>query len=231
VRDKFRFVGEMAPKKKSWKSNPKSVGVKKSYKKKSYNPLFEDKRKTNSPEKKWIDVESSAAPGIAGSWTNPQQLNQIPNTPGPNSRVGAKATMVSIKFTAVNVFPSNAGISSPTQVRHLLVWDKQPNTGVAGKVDIIQDSTQSMSAVNLQNQERFVTIADVWSDPIPAFLGNTTTTIYRKLRLESIFQTGSSLTQTGALLYLCTCNADPTSSTTSNLPVSQFYSRIRFTDV
>lgn len=217
--------------KKYVKKNSKKKGISK---KKSYNPMFESPRLVAKPEKKWFDVNSTLTPPIGSAFvTTPSHLNPIQAGTGPNGRVGAKVLLKSLLLTMNVLWNGGQSTNAPSQVRVVVVYDKQANASIAGRNDVFQDGTQMVSPQNLGNPERFVTLIDEMTDIGDNGQFTVTYKAYRKCNLETTWSVGSSSTipTTGALLMFVAANSDTNDAVSGHFPACEFWSRIRYTDV
>lgn len=226
----------MAPTKKSYpKKSYYGAGAKtfKNGKKKRKALTMQDAGKALGIEKKWWDTISTLNPPVGSAFvTTPSILNLFSTGGGPNSRIGAKSRMKSVRVMANALWPGGQAVNSPQQVRYVIVYDKQSNGATAGRSDVFQDGTLWNSPMNLHNQDRFITVADVIADQISSngqFC--VATDIWRKLELDVIQNQTTTTPTTGALLLWVSCNQDWNSAASGTLPTVQFYSRVRFTDM
>jgi len=225
----------MAPTKKSYSAKKyptsKSKGYNKKYTSKKYSPAFQ-KPKNNGPEKKYKDTQSAVTPPIGSAFTvTPENLSAIAQGAGSNSRVGNKVTYKSVQLRGVVVWPGGQVTSSPSQIRYVIVYDKQPNNALAGRSDVFQDGTYFISPINLTNADRFVILADVTTEQCANGQFNVASECFRKMDLEGCFNTSNTIAQTGNLLLFVACNADFNSASTTTLPIFQSWTRVRYTDV
>jgi len=224
----------MAPSKKSYtKKYPssKSKGYNKDYVKKKYSPAFQ-KPKKSGPERKYVDKQFAIAFPIGSAFiTNPENISLIAQGAGSTQRVGNKVTYKSVQIRGVAAFNGGQVTTAPSQVRYVIVYDKQPNNAAATRSDVFQDGTLHTSPINMTNSERFIVLADVTTDSCQNGQFNVSTECYRKMDLEGVFNTTNTTPQTGSLLLFASFNSDINDSSTSNLPNFQCYTRVRYTDV
>lgn len=115
-------------------------------------------------------------------------------------------------------------------IRIAVVYDKQSN-GVAPAITDVFLTNALNSPNNLSNRDRFVKVVDMESPSIsPNGDYSVPIVIYRKLNLETCFNTGNAGTigdiTTGSLyLFVCNNNGFATAA-----PLAGFQSRIKFTD-
>lgn len=211
------------------KYTPKKKGV---YKK---NYLFDDVKLVTGPEKKWCDTVSTLTPPIGSAFVvTPAQLNLITGSVSPQNRIGCKILMRSLKLRANILWPGSQVISAPSQVRFVVVYDRQSNGSIATRTDVFQDGTQGYSPINLSNAERFLVLVDEYSEQI-ASNGQFAVTYecFRKMRLEPCYNSLATdgVPRTGALLLFVSTNSDINDNTVGHFPTVQFWSRVRYTDV
>jgi len=129
------------------------------------------------------------------------------------------------------IWPGGQTTSAPSQVRFVMVFDKQANGSVATRSDVFQDGTLFTSPIKIDCTERYVVIVDEISDQV-ASNGQFSVTFeaFRKMQLEAIFASAASIPTTGALLLFVAANSASTDAQTSHFPTIEFWSRIRFTD-
>lgn len=177
-------------------------------------------------ERKNADTDATI---VASTFSGPTLLNGIAQGTTPGNHIGRRATMKSllIRYTAD---PVAGGGGSVSQVRFIVVYDKQTNAAAPAVGDIVQ-TTAFTSPLNLQNKDRFVCLIDEISDVMPSAAQNISGQRYMKMNLPVCFN-GSTLAtvaaiQTGAVWIIVANNADPAVTANSNF---NFSSRIRFTD-
>lgn len=188
--------------------------------------------RTIRPESKWLDIYTASAPLPFGGWQNTGFLfNGLAIGGSPTQRLGRK-----VNFTKMNIrysFWMDQTISPPTSgcnVRIVVIYDKQANAVQAPQGEIFQ-ANDFNSMLLLDNRDRFITLADVITDPIS--LGGPyvcTGTIFRKFNLETIYNASGAGTiadiNTGAIIMYYAIN-----NTNAGLTVSaSIRSRLRFVD-
>lgn len=214
-------------KKPDWKKTTYKKGSKKSL-------AFKDANKVVRPEKKWIDVINTLTTPIGSAFvTTPLHINPTSNATGAGSaRLGAKISMKSLVIKANNIWPGNQAQTAPSQVRHVIIYDKQSNGVAPSRSDVFADGTLWNSPLNLFNQDRFIVLADVLSEQI-ASNGQfcVGTEIFRKMDLEAVWPSaGTGYPNTGSISYWVAANSNWNNSTTAYFPTVEIYSRIRYTD-
>jgi len=193
-------------------------------------PLFLPDVAGKGPELKncEINVTSSIAFGGTGTITN--ILNATAQGTATNQRVGRKYRMTS--FECRWQIQQLAGTVGGSPYRIMVVYDKQTN-GLAPAITDIVNFDQFTGFKNLDNLDRFVTIADFITEPTSpqnnlAIGGH----FYRKMDLESIWEgnlTGGAVAQclTGSVFMIFWANGSQTVSS----PSVTYFTRIRYTDV
>lgn len=144
------------------------------------------------------------------------------------NRIGRKIVMKSMRITGAISIAATTTNSSPLRV--IVVYDKQPNAALAAATDVLLvDSITSPN--NLNNRERFNTLADMWF-PCIGTAGPQSVCIdrYVKMNHEAIFNATNGGTiadlTTGAVVVLFYNNGNLGVAS----PVGNFRFRIRFDD-
>lgn len=123
------------------------------------------------------------------------------------------------------------GSNGPSQVRIVILYDKQPTGALPVALDVFASDT-SVSPLNLSNSDRFLVLMDEMSDSMQSTGLNISGSRYRKIDLQSTWPQGSSSgianIKTGAV-YLMLANNDAVTGTVSNNV--DIFTRIRFTDL
>lgn len=180
-------------------------------------------------EKKNIDDTNSLSPGVAvDTFTAADLINGSVYGASAVQHVGRKITMTSIniRYSAALAPTTTQG----TQMRLLVVYDKQSNAALPAITDIL--AADSFNALNnLNNSDRFVTLFNHLTEPIS--VGNNFAVagvLSKKINLDVIFNAGTAGTvadiQTGAISIW----AAQTGNAAVASPVLTFRSRIRFLD-
>ena len=126
----------------------------------------------------------------------------------------------------------NQAVASPSQVRTVIVYDKQANAAAPSRGDVFADGTLWNSPRNLFNQDRFIILADEISDQIESN-GQFAVAqhIFRKMALDAVWPAnGSGYPNSGSITMWQSCNMDWNSTASATLPNCEIYSRIRFVD-
>lgn len=87
-------------------------------------------------------------------------LNIVTNGTGDSQRIGRSVATKSVYYNFVLNFGTG---ETPNAIRHMLIWDRQPNGNVPATTDILQQTGTSqllVSPLNLDNKQRFVILAD-----------------------------------------------------------------------
>jgi len=185
------------------------------------------------PELKYVDVNSTLSPPIGSAFTvTGVQLNPLTAGSSSSGRIGIKTRVKSLLLRGVIVWPGGQTTIAPSQVRIVVVWDKQANTALATRTDVFQDGTYSISPTNMGNSERFVVLVDEWTDIGDNGQFNVSYQCYRKMDLESVYKdTSTVVPSTGAMLIFAAANNDSNDVVSTYQPKVEFYSRVRYTDV
>lgn len=147
---------------------------------------------------------------------------------GASQRIGRRIFLKSILIRyLVSFAATSAGSGS---MRFLMFYDKQANAAVPTVTDVLL-SDSFLSPNNISNRDRFVTIADFYSDVISGGTGTQAYgTIYKKVRLDVAYNATTTATisavSTGAV-YIITAMSG--GIITAN-PTSAIQARIRYTD-
>lgn len=196
-----------------------------------YNPRYDNKVLTG-PEKKYSDVFNSLNVPIGSGFTiTPVNLNPIGQGSGNVGRVGIKVCMKSILFRANILWNGGQTTNAPSQVRFVIVFDKQANGSLPARGDVFQDGTVGLTPLNLQNAERFVVLVDEWSDIGDNGQFTVTFTAFRKMSLEALYNSGSLIANSGCISVWAATNSGVNDIATGHFPAIEFYSRVRYTDV
>jgi Geminivirus coat protein/nuclear export factor BR1 family. len=181
-------------------------------------------------ETKFIDTSPNPTLTQAVStWVStPILLNGCIQGTEATQRLGRKITMTSL-YAKINLTMSTT-TTLGGYVRVAVVYDKQANGTAPGITDVFLNNLIT-SPNNLSNRDRFVKIVDM-ETPIISTSGDPICTleIYRKLNLETCFNTGNAGSIgdiTSGSLYLYVCN-NASFQTAPALFTSQF--RVKFTD-
>lgn len=181
-----------------------------------------------TPERKNIDVTNTAivCPG-GGVFRAPILCNPITTSNQPTGRIGRRLTMTSfqIRYTC-----GRASGSGPSQVRFLVVYDKQANGSTPSTLDILF-ADRFDSPMALGNGNRFLVLCDEISESRQSTSVNISGQRYVKMSLESLFSgtTGTAADfSVGAVWLLISANDEVGGAET--VPVDCI-TRIRYTDV
>lgn len=211
------------------KKTPKKKYDGKVYKKK-YNPRFEPKTLT-APERKYFDLGSTLTCPIGSAFVvTPAHLSAPASGTGTNQKIGGKICMKNLKVRANILWPGGQTTNSPSQVRFVIVVDKQANGSVATRSDVFQDGTLFVSPIKIDAAERFIVLADEISDQCTNGQFSVSWECFRKMSIEALYVSAASIPTTSAILMFVAANSDSADATTAHFPVVQFWSRLRFTD-
>jgi hypothetical protein len=178
---------------------------------------------TKALELKNFDAPVAALALTASVFTAAQPANLIVTGDTATDRTGRKVLMKSFYLRYTVIPTSNA---NSTQVRILVVYDKQTNGTLATITDVL--TVNDFNALNnLNNSQRFVTIADHMSEMMPFANASTSGIIFKKLNLEALYSASTgAITDiaTGSILVFVAAAGILTTS-----PIS-WKARIRFAD-
>lgn len=177
-------------------------------------------------EKKNTDYEAmSLSLPLTSSFSSPTLINGTAQGTSPGQHVGRRAVMKNLllRYTAT----PNTNVS---QVRIIVVYDKQPNTITPVASDIVEVNA-FYSPLKLSCKDRFTVLMDEVSVICPSTTQNVSGQRYMKMNLPITFNGSTAATisaiQTGAVWLIAANNADPSVGQTSSM---YFYTRIRFAD-
>lgn len=126
-------------------------------------------------------------------------INTISQGTSAGTRIGQQVATKSVYYQYVFNIGS---VTAPIVIRHMLIWDKQPNGVVAVPADILSNTTSMVvSPNNLQNRDRFVTLADERltlspnGDQIKNLVG------FRNINQLATYPDATATPTTGALLF------------------------------
>lgn len=160
------------------------------------------------PEIKFIDtVNGTTATPIAIPNTGTSQvvLNSMIEGTTNGTRIGSQVAVKSVYYQ----FILNLGATVvPVVVRHILLWDRQPNAIAPSYASIFNIGTGSAvtSPLNLQNRNRFVVLAD---ERIPLSPNGDQIVIrdgFRKINQKATYAENNAFPTSGALLLLFISN-------------------------
>lgn len=224
-----------------WKSNkkisqrrgPSLVGAKK-FKK---NPIARQAARVggtpngSGTELKYLDtLVSAAAAPAASSWSLGTLLNGMLRGDDVNNRDGRQIVVKALVFRWVMML--QAGSASGATGRILVVYDRQPN-GTAASITDIMAQNSMLSSLNIDNNKRFVVLADVITPNITAGAGgqySCSGKVYRKLNLVTNYGTGDTGTISDILGGSIYCYVSQDGGITGSGPAFTIRARIRFED-
>lgn len=175
------------------KSLPKSTFKKTTFKAKPKKSLLI--QPTKALELKNFDAPVSALALTSNVFTAGQPANLIVTGDTALDRTGRKVLMKS--FYLRYSFASSAAANA-TQVRILVVYDKQTNGTLPAITDVVTVN-DALALNNLNNSQRFVTICDHISPMTPFVTANSNGVIFKKLNLEAMYSAS-----TGAITDIAT---------------------------
>ncbi len=156
------------------------------------------------------------------------QLSNIPQGDGVSARDGAQCKMIGLELSfALNQSTSSAG---GTQIRVMLVQDKQTNQAIYTAADLLEDVTQSDALVsprNLDNMRRFSVLLDrTWVLNIAGVTNILYKHYFKKdvlLRFDASTPSIADLTQNSMSLLLV-------GNEVTNDPTITLFARLRYVD-
>lgn len=181
----------------------------------------------DKPERKNVDTNSTLAPPLTSSFTAPTLLNGLAQGVNNSERIGRKAVMKSLSLRYTYDGTASDGDS---QVRILIIYDKQANGALPAASDVIPNQTFT-SHIQLANADRFVVLMDEVSESRQSSALNISGSRYLKCNLETIFggsTSGIASINSGSIFIMAANNADPTIGAVGAL---YFSTRVRYTDV
>lgn len=185
---------------------------------------------TTSGESKYIDILTNPTftAGVS-TFTTPQLLNGTAPGSGSTNRIGRKFTMKSIYFRGYfSMAPTSTG-GSPFRI--IIYYDKQANATAAAKTDLLTNDN-FVSPNNLDNRDRFVVICDMVTNTASNNGDNSVAVnFYKKINLETYCNAGTAgtiadITSGSVFVMFAQDGAIATAA-----PTSQYWTRIRFTDI
>jgi len=179
-------------------------------------------------ERKFVDVAATIATTDGGlTFGNPVLLNGISTGTDASTRIGRKVNLSSILIRYTAYLGGDSTFGSP--VRIMVFYDKQANaTAVTTAASFPLVSNTFTSPNELSYRDRFVTIFDHITEPLSVNANASVAgTLYKKLQLEMIFNTGADATigsiSTGAIYVMAAQNG----VVGTNGPDVRFFSKIQ----
>lgn len=175
------------------------------------------------PESKNCDIQGSTGNLGVNAWSEVDLLNgMIEGTDPNNNRIGRKINMTSIVLRYLSSTNLNG---NPFRV--LVVYDKQSDGALPTAASIVQDQTNILSPMNMNQSDRFVVIADEFVTQPSTFNGSRTMgSIFRKLNLPAHYQSNTALItgMASGSIYVLSCGIGGIGQGVG------YFSRVRFTD-
>lgn len=209
----------------AYKKKRTSSGVKKSRK-----SILNQVDLSTRPEQKNVETVSTMVPPLTSTFSTPQLINGIAQGAAQNEHVGRKALMkkVHLRYT---YYSGSAG-GNQSQVRILVVYDKQANGALPSVGDVLASSATFNSFNNLANADRFVILMDEICDSTQSSALNIAGVRHLKVNLETIFggtTSGIASINSGSIFIMAANNSDPTVGSAAG--TVYFTTRVRYTDV
>jgi len=160
-------------------------------------------QKSSGIEKKNIDDTAPKITTAATTWTI-NVLNDVGQGTTATTRIGRKILMKSLLL--------QGWVSSTAPIRILIIYDRQPNGALPAATDVLTSNTL-MAAMNLDNRDRFICLADIFpGDDSENLTGNFPTGFgwkrFIKMNLETIYGGVAGTIadiNTGSLLIMTNC--------------------------
>lgn len=190
--------------------------------------LFQARSRLGDVEKKNVDVVNTGliCP-TGGAFRAPIFCNPIQQGAGPTNRQGRRVTFKSfqIRYTV-----GRSSGSGPSQVRFLVVYDRQSNSATPATTDVLLVDRFD-SPMNLSNADRFVVLIDEISESRQSTSLNISGQRYVKMALDGLFvqNLGTSADYSQGAVYLMIASNDEISGTDTT-PVDCI-TRMRYVDV
>lgn len=181
-------------------------------------------QKSSGIEKKNIDDSSGKFTSGSSTWTI-SVLNDVTQGTSATTRVGRKILMKSLLLQGVLTTGAGTSVS-----RIVIIYDRQSNGNVPIATDIFTSNT-IMAAMNLDNRDRFLVVADIFpGDDSENLSGNVSGSVgykrFIKMNLETIYAGNAGTIadiMSGALLICTNCNG-------ATINQESGIQRIRFVD-
>jgi len=164
-------------------------------------------------------------------------MNGVGGGSGADQRVGRKITMKSLMFRYSYFMNPNATTisSGGSPLRIIIFYDKQANATLPTIANLLQSDIYN-SNNNLDNRDRFVILADIYTDPISS-AGNTGVAGKRYIPLnhEVVFNNGDNADEigsitTGSIFITFAQNGGIKTNALANGTQFKWNSRIRYED-
>lgn len=183
-----------------------------------------------APEKKFIDSTASTALTFASAtWSAGSLLNGMAPGSTASQRIGRKIIGKSLYMRYQFFIGSTTTGGNPARI--LIVYDKQANAAAPAITDILLTDS-ALSANNLSNRDRFITLCDHITDPVSQNNNFCVAdSIYKKINLETMFNAGSAGTIgdiTSGSIYVFFAQFGTTGVANSTVA---WTARYRYTDV
>lgn len=165
------------------------------------------------PEVKNLDVSfgTLAVPAPVTSTGAPADILSLAQGTTAVTRIGRRVAVKSVYYQFTVEF--DPGQEEPLVFRHILFWDRQSNgTGVTGTTinDLLQSQPYVVSPMNLNNNQRFIVLADDRTTLSPNGDQIRIVSGFRKINQFSEFSNSNVIPQSGALRVLFVSDIDGT---------------------
>lgn len=179
------------------------------------------------PELKYIDL-SLTSEGMDGI-EEITLLNGAAQGTAANERVGTLCNFKDVYCNLTIRLPSAPANQIPVAARIMFVWDKQPNGALPAATDLLSGAGTFWGVNNLDNRDRFITLAKRIYSLSPNGDQIITDNIYARINMQTSYSgSGGTIAavKTGALLL---CYVSTTSSDV-NEPLLTIQTRAKFVD-
>jgi len=184
---------------------------------------------SRNSEVKFIDSQAGIGLSIgAVTFASAQLLNGCASGSTATTRIGRKINLKSLYIRYKFEIAATTTLGGTCRI--LVVYDKQANATAPAITDILFED-KHLSPNNLSNRDRFVTLVDHVTDPIGVNANASVAgVIYRKINLETMFNTGSAGTIgdiTSGSVYLFAAQSGIMGVAS---PTLTYLARVKFTD-
>lgn len=129
-----------------------------------------------------VETVSTMVPPLTATFCTPQLINGSAQGSAQNEHVGRKAIMKKVQLRYI--YNSGSAGGQQSQVRILIVYDKQANGALPSVGDVLASSATYNSFMNLANSDRFVVLCDEICDSTQSSQLNMSGSRYIKCNLR-----------------------------------------------
>jgi len=210
----------------------KSKKGKRSYSKKSFSKSYLYSAKEPVIERKNLDLtpQTYNVP-LTSSFGSLVHLTPIPQGTGDQERIGRNVRIKSVQVR-VNMIAPSTSANAPSQIRYMVVYDRQSNGTSPTPNDVLGDGSaaQFLDYMNLSNQERFIILIDKTTDSVQSSALGISDSAYVKCDLDMVWEgpgSNRSDVRTGAVYLMIANNSDIVVGKATEV---DFCTRVRYTD-